>query len=52
MNELNQLKKKIRHVKEVFFSEMKQYIQEEDMTKFEKIQKEDGVSTASFLATL
>ncbi len=45
------IKEKIRHVKEVFFTEMKQYIQEEDMAKFEKIQKEDGVSTESFLVT-
>lgn len=43
------IKDKIRHEKEVFFAEMKQYIQEEDIAKFEKLQKDDGANTEGFL---
>lgn len=44
------IKDKIRHEKEVFFNEMKPFIQEEDMARFEKIMKEDTSATEGFLA--
>lgn len=43
------IKDKIRHEKEVFFNEMKPFIQEEDMVKFEKIAKDDSSATENFL---
>lgn len=45
------IRDKIRHEKEVFFNEMKEFIQAEDMARFEKIMKEDASATEGFLAT-
>ncbi len=45
------IKDKIRHEKEVFFNELKPFIQEEDMAKFEKLMKEDSSATENFLGT-
>lgn len=45
------IRDKIRHEKEVFFNEMREFIQTEDMARFEKIMKEDTSATEGFLAT-
>ena len=48
---LEPIKDKIRKEKELFFNDLKPFIQTEDMGKFEKIIKEDTSATESFLVT-
>ena len=48
---LEPIKDKIRKEKELFFNDLKPFIQTEDMGKFEKIIKEDTSATETFLVT-